>query len=237
MIEEMTSAGQVRFRWWIQDGTLRLHNISDQQLKNDYTLDAPLAYATAIQGDTTRVLLKRGGGTEQISFYLRTWLQRRSNRFLPDGRRAPGRGLEQYGNSGSAPRRRSNLLSGGRRPEHLVAGADEDEPPTVEAYWLGADIPEQLICISQENDGKLSAWRYDCGARTATLILENYEEYQGSSNKTVQYVLLSEAYALRCDPDGTTYLLDLSQKSERVFPIFPGKPEFFLDTPETPRTI
>ena len=49
MIEKMTSAGQVRFRWWIQDGTLRLHNISDQQLKNDYTLDAPLAYATAIQ--------------------------------------------------------------------------------------------------------------------------------------------------------------------------------------------
>lgn len=70
MIEEMTSAGQVRFRWWIQDNALRLHNISDQQLKNDYTLDAPLAYAAAIQGDTTRVLLKRGGGTEQVSFYL-----------------------------------------------------------------------------------------------------------------------------------------------------------------------
>src|SRR5699024_121890 len=97
------------------------------------------------------------------------------------------------------------------------------EHPSVKAYWQGADNPEKLICISQENDGKLSACRYVYGARTATLIPAEYAEYHVSTNKTVQYVLLSEAYALRCDPDGTTYLLDLSQKSERVFPNFSWK--------------
>ena len=228
MIEEMTSAGQVRFRWWLQDDTLRLHNISDQQLKNDYTLDAPLAYATAIQGDTTRVLLKRGGGTEQVSFYLMN-LATKAVEPLPTG--MEGALLDAVWNS-TATR---VLLRADDRTFYLGDGDQsislqeltKIEPPIVKAYWQGADNPEKLICISQENNGKLSAWRYDCGAQTAALLLENYEEYQGSSHKTTQYLLLSEAYALRCDPDGTTYLLDLSQKSERVFSDFSWKTGVF----------
>lgn len=228
MIEEMTSAGQVRFRWWIQDDTLRLHNISDQQLKNDYTLDAPLAYAAAIQGDTTRVLLKRGGGTAQVSFYLMN-LDTKAVEPLPTGMK--GTVLDAVWNSTVT----RVLLRGDDRTFYLGDGSQsislqeltQIEPPIVEAHWLGADNPEQLICISQENDGKLSAWLYDCSSQTATVLLEDYEEYQGSSNETVQSVLLSEAYALRCDPDGTTYLLDLSQKSERVFSDFSWKTGVF----------
>lgn len=230
MIEEMTSAGQVRFRWWIQDNALRLHNISDQQLKNDYTLDAPLAYAAAIQGDTTRVLLKRGGGTEQVSFYLMN-LDTKAVEPLSTG--MEGALLDAVWNS-TATR---VLLRADDRTFYLGDGSQsislqeltKIEPPIVEAYWQGADNPEQLICISQENDGKLSAWRYDCSAQTAALLLEDYEEYQGSSHETTQYLLLSEAYALRCDPDGTTYLLDLSQKSERVFSDFFWKTGVFSE--------
>ena len=87
-VEETTAAGQVRFRWWRTADGLGIHNISDQQLRNDYTLDTSLAYASAIAGDTARVLLEQGGGTEHQTFYLLD-LHTKAVEPLPTGTDAP----------------------------------------------------------------------------------------------------------------------------------------------------
>ena len=87
-VEETTAAGQVRFRWWMTADGLGIHNISDQQLRNDYTLDTSLAYASAIAGDTERVLLEQGGGTEHQAFYLLD-LHTKAVEPLPTGTDAP----------------------------------------------------------------------------------------------------------------------------------------------------
>lgn len=227
-MEEMTPVGQVRFRWWLQDDTLRLHNLSDQQLQNDYTLDAPLVYASAIQGDTTQVLLQKGGGTEHVSFYK---MDLNTETIVPVSTGTEASVKDAAWNSTATRillRLKDNAfyLGDGGQPVPLQA-LTRIEAPIVQAHWQGADHPEQLLCISQEDDGSLCAWSYDCASQTTVLLLADYAEYQGSSDERAQFLLLSEAYALRRDPDGTTYLLDLSQKSERIFSDFSWKAGIF----------
>lgn len=215
-VEETTAAGQVRFRWWRTAGGLGIHNISDQQLRNDYTLDTSLAYASAIAGDTARVLLEQGGGTEHQAFYLLD-LHTKAVEPLPTGTDAP---LRKAVWNGTATRVLLRLRDGGF---YLGDGSDaaslqermQLDAPIVRAQWLGADQPDRLLCITQADSARCSAWVYDCAAETTTLLLEDYAEYMGNNDETTQYELLSDAYALRRDPDGSAWLVDLAQKTER----------------------
>ena len=200
-VEETTAAGQVRFRWWMTADGLGIHNISDQQLRNDYTLDTSLAYASAIAGDTERVLLEQGGGTEHQAFYLLD-LHTKAVEPLPTGTDAP---LRDAIWNGTATRVLLRLRDGGFYLGDGSTAASLQEmmqldAPLVRAQWLGADQPDRLLCITQADPARCSAWVYDCAAETTTLLLEDYAEYMGNNDETTQYELLSDAYALRRDP-------------------------------------
>lgn len=215
-VEQMTPLGQVRFRWWIQNGILGIHNISDQQLQNDFSLEASLAYASVLPNTSSRVLLTQGAGTGGISLATLD-LQTGAVEALSTG---AAQTVQEVSCNASATRFLLRLEDGtfslgdGQTAQPLQALTGTESPIT-QAYWSDSQQEDQIFYITEEQSERKSAWVYDCISGKTTLLLENYLEYQGIPGEQEEYVLVNSEYALRRMPDGTTYLMDLLGREAR----------------------
>lgn len=216
-VEQVTPMGQVRFRWWSQGTSLGIHNLSDQQLLNNFSLEASLAYASALPDTSSKVLLTQGAGMGDVALGIMD-LQTGAVEPLVTGAKQPvqdvacNRSLRRFlfrSEDGAY------CLGDGQTVQPLAALTGAKSPIT-QAYWRDFQSENQIVFITQEPQERKSIWLYDCSSGEVTALLEDYLEYQGITDAQEQYVIVSSTYALRRMPDGTTYLVDLEAKEAQA---------------------
>lgn len=220
-VEQVTPMGQVRFRYWPQEGSLGVHNISDQQLQNDFSLEAGLAYAFSLPDTNSKVLLTQGAGTGNETLGVMD-LQTGAVEPLLTGAKQP---VQDVACNRSLRRflfrlEEGTLCLGDGQTAQPLAVLTGAKSPILRAYWLGGESEDQIVYVTQEKQEQNSLWLYDCASKKVTPLLENYLEYQGVADAQERYAIVSGTYALRRAPDGATYLISLPAEKERLLPDF-----------------
>lgn len=215
-VELITPVGQVRFRWWPQGTSLGIHNISDQQLQNDFSLQASLAYASALPDTNFKVLLTQGAGSGNVTLATLD-LQTSNVEPLSTGATQAAQSISCNASFTRFLLRLEDgtfYLGNGQTAEPLAAltGA---KSPIMQAYWRDFQSEDQIVFITQEQQERKSLWLYDCASGKTTPQLGHYLEDLGAPDGQTRYLPLGGTHALRRAADGTTALLELLTKTER----------------------
>lgn len=210
-VEQEIALGQVRFRWFLLEEVLILHNLTDQELANDYTLDGQLAYASAIPNRVDAVYLRQGSGTSSLSMAVMD-LSTGVATPLNIGTDANVRSIA-CNTSGTryllTLEDRSYAVSDGKTVQPLTA-VTQTQGTILDAKWRDFDHESQIIYVVQGEAGTQPSLRCcDLETGTVTHLLDDYLAYNGVIEEAPRYILLSHTYALRLTAHADMQLLNL----------------------------